>query len=85
MRFRSSKAGNWLGFVSVVLCIVPLTYVARPAAYPETSLTEAIVLIGGAGGSLPTALSAGVIGSRWWFVAALGSALDVACIWGFSP
>jgi hypothetical protein len=83
MPFRNKRAANSLGFVSLFLCTAPLLYALR--LYPETSSTEAIILIGGALGSLVTALGAGFLGSRWWFAGALGSVLDVVCILRVSP
>jgi hypothetical protein len=85
MRFKNKRAANWLGFVSLSLSIVPLTYIAYPDVYPDTSLTEAVVLFGGPSGSFLVALAAGFLGSKWWFVAGLASVLDVVCIFGFSP
>ena len=85
MFLRNHKAGNWLGFLSIVLAVVPVVYIFHADAFPDHALTEIVVLLGGVGGSLLAAISAGIVGSRWWFIAALGAAVDVVCLWGFSP
>ena len=85
MGFKKTRAANLLGFASVSLSIIPLTYIAFPEAYPNSSLTEAVVLVGGVSGSLVAALAAGFLRSRWWLLACLGSVLDVVCIFGCSP
>jgi hypothetical protein len=82
---RNYRAGNWLGFLSAFFAIVPIVYVFHADAFPNHALTETVVLLGGIGGSLLTALGAGVVGSRWWFTATLAAATDVACLWLFSP
>jgi hypothetical protein len=82
---RNYRAGNWLGFLSVFFAIVPIVYVFHADAFPNHALTETVVLLGGIGGSLIAALGAGVVGSRWWFTATLAAAMDVACLWLFSP
>jgi len=82
---RNRKAANWLGFISILLSVIPLVYIFHTEMFPEHALTEAVVLIGGVGGSLIAALSAGLMGSRWWFIATLAAAMDVLFWWGFSP
>ncbi len=85
MFVRNKKAANWLGLFSILFSVVPLIYIFHSEMFPQHALTEALVLFGGVGGSLFAALGAGVIGSRWWFIATLGAALDVICLLGFSP
>ncbi len=85
MLLRNRKAANWLGFISILLSVIPLVYIFHTEMFPEHALTEAVVLIGGVGGSLIAALSAGLMGSRWWFIATLAAAMDVLFWWGFSP
>jgi hypothetical protein len=82
---RNSKIGNCLGFLSILLAIVPVLYVFHADTFPNHALTETVVLIGGVGGSLLAALGAGLVGSRLWFIAILAAALDVISLWGFSP
>jgi hypothetical protein len=82
---RNHKVGNWLGFLSISLALVPIVYIFHADAFPEHASTEIVVLFGGVGGSLLAALSAGVLGSRWWFIATVAAAVDVVCLWGFSP
>lgn len=82
---RRSTIANLLGLVSLVLSLVPLIYIVRPNAFPDHALTESAVLIGGVAGSLLAATAAGFTGSRWWLLALLGTAVDVVCLWGFSP
>jgi len=84
MPFKKASLANFLGLTSLSLTIVPLTYIAYPEVYPDASLTEAIVLLGGIACSFLAALAAGFLGSRWWFVAILGSIL-VLCLLAFSP
>ena len=57
MGFKKTRAASLLGFASVSLSIIPLTYIAFPEAYPNSSLTEAVVLVGGVSGSLVAALA----------------------------
>ena len=85
MRVRNKKVGNWLGFLSLLLSVGLLVYIFHSQMFPQYALTETAVLIGGVGGSLLAASSAGVIGSRWWFLATLAAAMDVVCLFGFSP
>lgn len=85
MFVRNKKAGNWLGSLSILLSIVPLVYISHADMFPNLAQTEAVVIIGGVGRSFLAALSAGAIGSRWWFIATLAAAMDVVCLWGFSP
>ena len=82
---RRSAIANSLGLVSLLLAVVPLIYIARPDAFPYHALTESAVLIVGVGGSLLAATIAGFTGSRWWLLGLLGTALDIVCLWGFSP
>jgi hypothetical protein len=84
-RVRSKKVASWLGFLSILLSSVPIVYIFHADGFPNLAQTEAVVIIGGVGGSFLAALSAGVIGSRWWFLATLAAATDIACLWGFSP
>ena len=76
MGFHSRRAGNWMGFLSILLAIVPAVYVFHADRFPDYALTESVVLIGGVGGSLAAALLAGLRGSRWWLLALLGGVLD---------
>lgn len=82
---RNKRVANWLGFLSVLLSIVPLVYIFHADMFPELAETEAVVIIGGVGGSFLAALGAGALGSRWWFMATVAAAADVICLWGFSP
>lgn len=82
---RNHTVGNWLGFLSISLAVIPIIYVLHPDAFPNQALAEIVVLLGGLGGSLLASLSAGVLGSRWWFVAAVAVVVDTVCLWGFSP
>jgi hypothetical protein len=82
---RNYKAGNWLGFLSIFVALVPIAYVFHANAFPNHALTETVVLLGGIGGSLMAAVSAGIVGSRWWFTATVAAALDIVCLWLFSP
>ena len=77
--------GNWLGSLSIPLAVIPALYISRADAFPRHALTETVVLVGGVGGSLLAALAAGIVGSRWWFLATLAAAADVVCLLGFSP
>lgn len=60
-------------------------YVTHAEVFPKHALTEYVVLVGGIGGSLLTALIAGLVGSRWWLMALLGAVLDVVLAIAFSP
>ena len=80
-----NKAASCLGLLSLFLSAVPLLYAFHSEMFPMHALTETTVLVGGVGGSLLAALSAGLIGSRWWFIASLAPVLDVVVLWGFSP
>ena len=82
---RNHRVCNWLGFLSISLAVVPIVYAFHADAFPDHASTEIVVLLGGVGGSLLAALSAGILGSRWWFIATVAAAVDVACLWGFSP
>jgi len=83
--FRNNTIGNGLGCLSILLAIVPPLYIFYSDIFPNHPLTESVVLIGGVGGSVLAALAAGLVGSRWWFIATLAAGLDVASLWGFSP
>jgi hypothetical protein len=85
MLVRNYRVGNWLGSFSIPLAVIPIAYIFRADAFPHHSLTETVVLLGGVGGSLLAALAAGIVGSRWWLFATLAAAVDVVCLWGFSP
>jgi hypothetical protein len=82
---RSKKVASWLGILSILLFSVPIVCIFHADRFPNLAQTEALVIIGGVGGSFIAALSAGVIGSRWWLLATLAAATDVVCLWGFSP
>ena len=82
---RHRKIGNALGSLSIFLAAVPIVYIFHADAFPNHALTETVVLLGGVGGSLLAALGAGIVGHRWWFIATLGAAVDLVCLWGFSP
>ena len=82
---QNNKTANWLGFASIFLAVIPLFYIFHSEIFPHHALTETAVLIGGVGGSLLAALTAGVIGSRWWFIAILAAAIDIVFLWGYSP
>jgi hypothetical protein len=81
----NNKTANCLGLLSIFVSVVPLLYVFHSEMFPTHALTETAVLVGGVGGSLLAALSAGVSGSRWWFIAGLATVVDVVVLWGFSP
>ena len=85
MSFRNHRIGSLLGALSVALAAVPIVYIFHPDSFPHHALTETVVLLGGVGGSVLAALGAGLVGSRWWFLATLAAAVDVVCLWGFSP
>ena len=85
MSSRNHRAGNLLGCLSVLLATVPIVYIFRADAFPQHALTETVVLLGGAGGSLLAGLGGGIVRSRWWFIATLGAVVDLVCLWGFSP
>jgi cytochrome c biogenesis protein ResB len=83
--FRNHRVGSALGALSVALAAVPIVYIFHSDSFPHHSLTETVVLFGGVGGSVLAALGAGLVGSRWWFLATLAAAVDVVCLWGFNP
>jgi hypothetical protein len=85
MFVRNKKLANWLGFLSVLISVVPVGYIFYADRFPNLAYTEAVVIIGGVGGSFLAALSAAAVGSRWWCLATLAAAMDVVCLWGFSP
>jgi hypothetical protein len=76
MGFRSRRAANWVGFLSILLAITPVAYAFHADRFPDHALTESVVLIGGIGGSLAAALLAGLMGCRWWLLASLAGAFD---------
>jgi hypothetical protein len=82
---RNTRVANSFGFLSLVLSVIPVAYIFHAEIFPDAALTEAAVLIGGVGGSLLAAVGAGLIGSRWWFIAVLAAGVDVIFLWGFSP
>ena len=82
---RNHRVGKWLGFLSLSLAVVPIVYIFHAGAFPHHASTEIVVLLGGVGGSLLAALSAGVVGSRWWFIATVAAAVVAVCLCGFSP
>jgi len=74
---RSRRVANCLGFLSVLLAITPLACMFHAHRFSDVyALTESVILIGGVGGSLATALLAGLVGSRWWLLALLGGPFD---------
>ena len=86
VRFRSRRAANWLGFLSVLLAIMPLAYVFQVDRFPDVyALTESVILIGGVCGSVAAALLAGLVGSRWWLLALLAGPFDSVVACGVSP
>ena len=85
MSFRNHRVGSWLGALSFALAAVPIVYIFHAGSFPHHASTETVVLLGGVGGSVVAALGAGLVGSRWWFLATLAAAVDVVCLWGFSP
>ena len=76
MRFRSRRAANWVGFLSILPAITPVAYAVHVDRFPDHAFTESVVLIGGVGGSLAAALLAGLMGCRWWLLASLAGAFD---------
>jgi hypothetical protein len=83
--FRNQRIGSLLGAFSVALAAVPIVYIFHADSFPHHASTETVVLLGGVGGSVLAALGAGLVGSRWWFLATLAAAADVVRLWGFSP
>lgn len=84
MNFQRQTLANWVGFVSLFLAVWPVVFVFHADSFPNNALT-AVIFYGGIGGSLFAALVAGVVSSRWWFVALLGGVVDVIVALGFSP
>jgi cadmium resistance protein CadD (predicted permease) len=80
MLVRNYKTGNWLGFCSIVLAAIPLSFILIPNVVPANDLIGFF----GIGGSLVMAVGAGLIGSRWWFFALLGPAIPFVLM-RFSP
>jgi hypothetical protein len=78
---RNYKAGNKLGFCSIVLAVIPLSFILMPTAFREMPWANLTGFLG-LGGSLILALTAGFIGSRWWFFAMLGPGLIVVLLLG---
>jgi hypothetical protein len=72
MLVRNYKTGSWLGFCSIVLAAIPLSFILIPNV-PANDLIGFF----GIGGSLVMAVGAGLIGSRLWFIALLGPALVI--------
>lgn len=74
--------GSRLGVLSLLLIAVPLALILAPIPewLPQDNLTGYIVICGGAGASLLCAFGAGLIGSRYWFVALLGPAAVLALV-----
>jgi hypothetical protein len=83
--WRNEKAANWMGSLSLLLSVIPVIYINHADAFPNSANTEFVVLFVFVGGSLLLALSAGLIGSRWWFVAILGAVIDAVAMWLVSP
>lgn len=73
MLVRNYKTGSWLGFCSIVLAAIPLSFILIPNAVPANDLIGFF----GIGGSLVMAVGAGLIGSRLWLIALLGPALVI--------
>jgi len=65
LRTKRARLANWLGTLSVFFSIVPILYIFHSEFFPQDALIEAVVLVGGAGGSLLAALGVGLVGSRW--------------------
>jgi hypothetical protein len=75
MLVRNHKVGGWLGLCSIVLAAIPLSSILIPS-FPANDLIGYF----GIGGSVVTALGAGIIGSRLWFIALLGPALVIVLL-----
>jgi uncharacterized membrane protein YqgA involved in biofilm formation len=73
MLARNHKAGNWLGFCSIVLAASPLSFILIPNAIPANGVIGFLAV----GGSMVLGSGAGLIGSRLWFIALLGPALVI--------
>ena len=84
MLVRNNNAGSRLGFISVLLAMIPLACILIPAASPQGNLTGYLVFYGGVGASVVMALIAGLIGSRRWFIALLAPAITIILLL-FSP
>lgn len=82
---HNRKTANGFGILSIALSVVPVVYIFHGDMFPDYALTEAVVLLGGIGGSFLAALFAGFLGSRWWFIAVLAAALDVFLLFWFNP
>jgi len=76
---RNYKLGNRLGFLSVLLAAAPLAFILVPGL-PQDTVTGYIVICGAGGASLLFAVGAGLIGSRFWFLALLGIAMVLALV-----
>jgi hypothetical protein len=81
---RNQKAGSKLGFFSIVLGVIPVLFILAPMLFPQNNLTGYVVICGLGGGSLLTALGAGLIGSRRWFLALLAPGTVILLLL-FSP
>src|SRR5260221_5805162 len=80
---RNSKIGNCLGFLSILLAIVPVLYIFHADTFPNYTLTETVVLIGGVGGTVLAAFGVGFVGSRLWLIAIFAGPVEVIALWGF--
>ena len=61
---------NWVGLVSLILTTVFWGFRYIPPAWPYQVLVLGVLVT--IGGSVLTALIAGIGGSRWWLLALLG-------------
>jgi hypothetical protein len=74
MSLKSRRSANAVGIVSVLLSVGFLVYMYIPTNWPhagryEVSLVGLVAILCLA---LVMALIAGLLGSKWWFVAAAG-------------
>ena len=85
MIVRDYKTGNKLGFLSIILAAIAIVFILVPdLPVPQNNLTGYIVICGGGGASWLSAIGAGLIGSRRWFLALLGPVI-VASLVLFNP